>query len=82
MFLIGIRQFVIQMTLALTAGSMLIMWFSEQITEKGVGNGPSLLIFINIVAGLPKLSSTTVSSVHYENSTAKRDLFVLSYPFF
>jgi preprotein translocase subunit SecY len=48
-------QFVIQMTLALTAGSMMIMWFSEQITEKGVGNGPSLLIFINIVAGLPKL---------------------------
>jgi preprotein translocase subunit SecY len=31
------------------------MWFSEQITEKGIGNGPSLLIFINIVSGLPKL---------------------------
>jgi preprotein translocase subunit SecY len=48
-------QFVIEMTLALTTGSMIIMWFSEQITEKGVGNGPSLLIFVNIIAGLPKL---------------------------
>lgn len=48
-------SFLIQMSLALTAGSMLIMWFSEQITEKGIGNGPSLLIFINIVSGLPKL---------------------------
>ena len=45
--------FVIQMSLALATGSMMIMWFSEQITEKGVGNGPSLLIFINIIAGLP-----------------------------
>ena len=40
--------FVAQMTLALATGSMMIMWFSEQITEKGVGNGPSLLIFINL----------------------------------
>ena len=47
--------FVVQMSLALATGSMMIMWFSEQITEKGVGNGPSLLIFINIIAGLPKL---------------------------
>ncbi len=48
-------QFVVEMALALTTGSMIIMWFSEQITEKGVGNGPSLLIFVNIIAGLPKL---------------------------
>jgi preprotein translocase subunit SecY len=48
-------SFVIEITLALTAGSMLIMWISEQITGKGIGNGPSLLIFVNIVSGLPKL---------------------------
>ena len=48
-------QFVIEMTLALTTGAMLIMWLSEQITEKGIGNGPSILIFVNITAGLPKL---------------------------
>ena len=48
-------QFVIEMTLALSTGSMLVMWLSEQITEKGIGNGPSILIFVNILSGLPKL---------------------------
>lgn len=53
--------FVLQVTLALTAGSMLIMWISEQITGKGIGNGPSLLIFVNIVSGLPKLLQQEVA---------------------
>ncbi|UZP68594.1 preprotein translocase subunit SecY [Desulfovibrio mangrovi] len=39
--------------LTLTAGTVLIMWIGEQITEKGVGNGISLIIFSGIVAGLP-----------------------------
>lgn len=46
--------FVCESVLALTAGSMIIMWLSELITEKGIGNGASLLIFQNIVSGLPK----------------------------
>lgn len=37
----------------LTAGTILIMWFGEQITERGVGNGTSLIIFIGIIARLP-----------------------------
>jgi preprotein translocase subunit SecY len=41
-------------TIALTAGSMFIMWLSELITERGIGNGASLLIFVNIVAVFPK----------------------------
>ena len=69
-------QFVIQMTLALTTGSMLIMWFSEQITEKGIGNGPSLLIFINIIAGLPKLIQQKSSVVNA--NTQLTELFVLA----
>lgn len=48
-------QFILEMTLSLTTGSMLIMWISEQITEKGIGNGASILIFVNIISGLPKL---------------------------
>src|SRR5712691_4702583 len=40
--------------LTLTAGSVFIMWLGEQITERGVGNGMSLLIFAGIVAGLPR----------------------------
>jgi preprotein translocase subunit SecY len=45
--------FVVETTLALTAGSMFVMWAGEVITERGVGNGASLLIFLNIVATLP-----------------------------
>jgi preprotein translocase subunit SecY len=40
--------------LTLTAGTAFIMWLGEQITERGVGNGMSLLIFTGIVVGLPK----------------------------
>jgi preprotein translocase subunit SecY len=46
--------------LALTAGSMFVMWISEIITERGIGNGASLLIFVNIVAVLPKTLATTI----------------------
>ncbi len=46
--------FIAKTTLALTAGSMFVMWISELITERGIGNGASLLIFVNIVATLPK----------------------------
>jgi preprotein translocase subunit SecY len=40
--------------LTLTAGTAFIMWLGEQITERGIGNGMSLLIFAGIVVGLPK----------------------------
>jgi len=40
----------------LTTGSMIILWLSELITEYGLGNGPSLLIYINIVSSLPNIS--------------------------
>jgi len=39
---------------------MLVMWFSEIITEKGIGQGASLVIFLNIVATLPKALSSTI----------------------
>ena len=45
--------FVLMTMLTLTTGSVFIMWLGEQITERGVGNGMSLLIFAGIVAGLP-----------------------------
>src|SRR5580658_344280 len=40
--------------LTLTAGTAFIMWLGEQITDRGIGNGMSLLIFAGIVAGLPR----------------------------
>jgi preprotein translocase subunit SecY len=45
------RVFVIVMTL--TAGTVLVMWLGELITQRGIGNGISLMIFASIVAGLP-----------------------------
>lgn len=49
-----------ELVLALTAGSMFVMWLGELITERGVGNGASLLIFISIVAGLPTSIGQTI----------------------
>jgi preprotein translocase subunit SecY len=44
----------------LTAGTMFIMWLGEQITERGIGNGISILIFAGIAAGLPSAVSGTL----------------------
>ncbi|MBV9385148.1 MAG: preprotein translocase subunit SecY [Chroococcidiopsidaceae cyanobacterium CP_BM_ER_R8_30] len=52
--------FIIETAIALTAGSMFVMWASEIITESGVGNGASLLIFINIVSSLPTTLGQTI----------------------
>jgi preprotein translocase subunit SecY len=46
--------FLMMTMLTLTTGSAFIMWLGEQITERGVGNGMSLLIFAGIVVGLPR----------------------------
>ena len=52
--------FVIQTSLALVTGSMVVMWLSEAITERGIGQGASLVIFLNIVATLPNALSSTI----------------------
>lgn len=52
--------FTIGTVLAVTAGSMFVMWVSELITERGIGNGASLLIFVNIVATLPRTLGNTI----------------------
>lgn len=52
--------FVVQTSLALTAGSMFVMWVGELVTERGIGNGASLLIFVNIVSALPQSLGQTL----------------------
>src|SRR5438445_2946955 len=47
-------SFVLMTILTLTTGSAFIMWLGEQITERGIGNGMSLIIFTGIVVGLPR----------------------------
>jgi len=49
--------------LTLTAGTAFIMWLGEQITERGIGNGISLIIFAGIVAGIPSAMENTVRMV-------------------
>ena len=46
--------FILMTIITLTTGSVFIMWLGEQITERGIGNGMSLLIFTGIVVGLPR----------------------------
>ncbi len=45
--------FVLTTTITLVSGTMFLVWLGEQITERGIGNGISMLIFAGIVAGLP-----------------------------
>ena len=49
----------ISSVVSLTAGSVLVMWLSELITEKGIGNGGSLIIFAGILAGIPLYTQRT-----------------------
>ena len=56
-------MFYISSITVLTAGAMLVMWISELITEKGIGNGGSLIIFIGILSGIPVYASRTAQMV-------------------
>ncbi|MDO8657242.1 MAG: preprotein translocase subunit SecY [Candidatus Levybacteria bacterium] len=60
---VGLISFVATMT----AGTMLLVWFGELITAKGIGNGISLLIFAGIVGRLPVVFGQTASTVTSEN---------------
>lgn len=66
------------MVAALTGGSMLLMWMGEQITEKSVGNGISLLITVGIVSGLPATISGLATSIY--NSEDKWSVFGVQLP--
>jgi preprotein translocase subunit SecY len=56
--------FIINTVAILIAGTIFIMWMGEQITEKGIGNGASMIIFIGIIARFPKYFATTAESVN------------------
>jgi len=57
-------QFLFTATVTMTTGTMFLMWLGEQITERGVGNGISMLILAGIVAGLPGAVGRTVEAVN------------------
>jgi preprotein translocase subunit SecY len=58
----------LEVVLALTLGSVLSMWFSELITEEGLGNGSSMIIFINIVGGIPNSINNILSKISVDES--------------
>tara|TARA_B100000683_G_scaffold167183_1_gene161084 strand:- start:6551 stop:7828 length:1278 start_codon:yes stop_codon:yes gene_type:complete len=57
----------LKIILSLITGSMLSMWFSELITEEGLGNGSSMLIFINIVGSIPN-SFASINNTLFDNA--------------
>ncbi len=63
MVLISGPSFILLTVLTLTTGSAFIMWLGEQITDRGIGNGMSLLIFAGIVVGIPRGVADLVDKV-------------------
>ena len=56
-------QFLFVATVTITTGTMFVMWLGEQITERGVGNGITMIIVAGIVAGLPSAIGNTLEMV-------------------
>jgi preprotein translocase subunit SecY len=63
--------------LTMTTGTMFVMWLGEQITERGIGNGMSLLIFAGIVVNLPSAILTTLDQMRTGQLSLLRILFLL-----
>lgn len=55
--------FLLSTALIMATGAVFVMWLGEQITERGVGNGASLLIFFSIIEGFPGAVATTIESL-------------------
>ena len=55
--------FIVTVILTLVSASMMLMWIGDKITEKGLGNGGSVIIFIGIISGIPKDIISTVNMV-------------------
>ena len=63
--------------LSLVAGTAFVMWLGEQITERGVGNGISLIIFSGIVAGLPSVLANTYAQYNNEQLDLLRIVLII-----
>ena len=53
----------LQIIFSLTSGSMLSMWFAELITKENLGNGSAMIIFINIIGGLPEIINQNINLI-------------------
>ncbi|MBD3793468.1 MAG: preprotein translocase subunit SecY, partial [Campylobacterales bacterium] len=57
-------MFAVIATISMVTGTMLLMWIGERITQGGIGNGISLIIFAGIVSGIPAAISNTINGVN------------------
>jgi len=64
--------------ITLTTGTVLVMWLGEQITERGIGNGISLIIFAGIVVGLPQAAASLFAEWQMGERTVFTILFLLA----
>ena len=69
--------FVFTAAISLVTGTMFLMWLGEQITERGLGNGISMIIFAGIVAGLPRAFGSVAELVRNGEMNALFALFLL-----
>ena len=56
--------FLFTATITMTTGTMFLMWLGEQVTERGIGNGISMIILAGIIAGLPSALGLTIEGVN------------------
>ncbi len=70
--------FIFTAMVTLTAGTIFLMWLGEQITERGVGNGISLIIFAGIVAGLPRAVAGTLELVNTGQLSIPATLLIIA----
>ena len=66
--------------ISIMAGSVFLMWLGELISEKGIGNGVSLLIFAGIIAGFPRNVGQLIDSYEIRHKLSKNPTKVTSFP--
>lgn len=78
-YYVGVVPFEVMTLMTLTAGTCFIMWLGEQITERGIGNGASLIIFAGIAAGIPSGLTNTIQLVQNGEMTAFIGFLLLAF---
>ena len=79
--MVGLIPFELMTVITLTSGTCFIMWLGEQITERGIGNGASLIIFAGIAAGIPSGFMSMVNLIKQGELTAFISLILLLFMF-
>ncbi len=64
----GFFTWIFPATVTMTTGTMFLMWLGEQITERGIGNGISMIILVGILAALPGAVTRTIEQVNYRRN--------------